>query len=152
MDFANLIRVVQFKQRVIWVSCVFQFFFAGSYFTILYYLPIYFQSVYNVSPIGSGVRSLPLIVMLTITATLQGVALSKFGYATPFMFVGAALGTIASGLFYTLDVDTSVGKWVGYQLICGFATGGAFQTAIAVVQVNARPEDMSSSTAMIFCE
>ncbi|KAF2815514.1 MFS general substrate transporter [Mytilinidion resinicola] len=139
-----------FKQRSVWVSCIFQFFFAGSYFTILYYLPIYFQSVYNVSPIGSGVRNLPLIITLTIAATLQGVALSKAGYATPFMVVGAAIGTISSGLFYTLDVDTSAGKWIGFQILCGFAAGGTFQTAIAVVQVNAKPEDMSSATAIIF--
>lgn len=90
--------------------------------------------------------------MLTIAATFQGIALSKVGYATPFMVVGAALGAISSGLFYTLNVDTSAGKWIGYQIICGFAVGGTFQTAIAVVQVNAKPEDMSSVTAMIFCE
>ncbi|KAF2100708.1 MFS general substrate transporter [Rhizodiscina lignyota] len=139
-----------FKQRTVWVSCIFQFFFAGSYFTILYYLPIYFQSVYNVSPVGSGVRNLPLIIMLTISATLQGVALSKVGYAAPFLVIGAALGAISSGLFYTLGVDTSAGKWIGYQIICGLAVGATFQTSIAVVQVNAKPEDMSSSTAMIF--
>lgn len=90
--------------------------------------------------------------MLTITASVQGVALSKVGYSTPFMAIGAALGTIASGLFYTLDIDTSVGKWVGYQIICGFVVGGTFQTALAVVQVNAKPKDMSSATAIIFCE
>ena len=83
---------------------------------------------------------------------VQGVALTKIGYATPFMIVGAALGTISAGLFYTLDVDTSAGKWIGYQMICGFAVGGAFQTSISVVQVNAKPEDMSSATAMLFCK
>jgi len=144
--------LIQFKHRWVWVSCIFQFFFAGPYFTILYYLPIYFQSVFNVSPVGSGVRNLPLIIMLTITATLQGVALSKIGYATPIMVAGAALGTIRCGLFYTLDVNTPAGKWIGYQIICGFATGAAFQTTISIVQVKAKPEDMSSVTAMIFCE
>lgn len=78
--------------------------------------------------------------------------LSKIGYATPFMVVGAALGAISCGLFYTLNVDTSAGKWIGYQIICGFTVGGTFQTAIAVIQVNAKPEDMSSATAMLFCE
>jgi hypothetical protein len=84
-------------------------------------------------------------------SVVQGAALSKVGYATPFMVVGATLGTISCGLLYTLDVDTSTSKWIGYQIICGFAVGGAFQTAISVVQVNAKPKDMSSSTAMIFC-
>lgn len=90
--------------------------------------------------------------MLTVASIFQGVALSKIGYATPFMVVGAAIGTISAGLFYTFDIDTSVGRWVGYQILCGFAVGGAFQTSIAVVQVNATPEDMSSVTAMVQCE
>jgi hypothetical protein len=111
---------------VVWASAIFQFFFAGSYFIILFYLPIYFQKVFNVSPIGSGVRNLPPIIMLTIAAIVQGVALSKIGYATPVMAVGAALGAIASGLFDTLNMDTSTGKWAGYQIICGFVVGGTF--------------------------
>lgn len=139
-----------FKQRVVWVSSIFQLFFAGAYWTILYYLPIYFQSVYNVSPIGSGVRNLPVIIALTISAIFQGVALSKIGYSTPVMIIGAAISTIASGLFYTLEVTTPVGKWIGYQILCGFAVGGTFQTAISVVQVHAKPEDMSSVTAIVF--
>lgn len=90
--------------------------------------------------------------MLTIVVILQGAALSKVGYATPFMAIGAALGVLSCGLFYTLGIDTSAGKWIGYQILCGFASGATFQTAMVVVQVNAKPEDMSSVTAMIFCE
>lgn len=97
-------------------------------------------------------RNLPLIITLTIAAATQGVVLSKVGYATPLMAVGAAIGTIASGLLYTLDESTPTGKWIGYQILSGFAAGGTFQTALAVVQVNARPEDMASATAMIFCK
>lgn len=55
------------------------FFFGGAYFGVLYYLPIYFQSVYNTSPIGSGVRMLALIIPLTLAAIVQGIALSKIG-------------------------------------------------------------------------
>jgi hypothetical protein len=142
----------QFKHRYIWVSCCFQFFFAGSYFIILYYLPIYFQSVFGVSAIGSGVRNLPLIILLIVGSIGQGVVLAKVPYPTPFMLVGAALGTISCGLFYTMGVDTSAGKWIGYQILSGFAVGGAFQITIMFVQINSKHEDMSAATAMIFCE
>lgn len=36
--------------------------FAGSFFVLLYYLPIYFQSVDGVSASESGVRNLPLVL------------------------------------------------------------------------------------------
>lgn len=35
---------------------------AGSFFILLYYLPIYFQSVDNVSASESGIRNIPLVL------------------------------------------------------------------------------------------
>ena len=148
---ANLTNMVQFKKREVWVSCIFQFFFAGTYFVVLFYLPIYFQSVFDVSPIGSGVRNLPFIILLTIAVILQGAVLTKVGYFTPIMTIGAGLTAIGCGLFYMLEVNTSVGKWVGYQIFTGFVIGMTFQITLTVVQSTSTPEDMSSSTAMIFC-
>ena len=86
------------------------FFFGGAYFTILYYLPIYFQSIQHSSPIGSGVKMLALIVPLTLAAVVQGFALTKIGIVPVFWIVGGALGTIGCGLFYTMDAETSTGK------------------------------------------
>ncbi|KAK9417339.1 putative efflux pump antibiotic resistance protein [Seiridium unicorne] len=141
--------VVPRIKREVWVSCIFQFFFAGTYFVVLFYLPIYFQSVFDLSPIGSGVRNLPFIILLTIAVTLQGPVLTKIGYFTPLMAIGAGLTAIGCGLFYILQVDTSVGKWVGYQIFTGLVIGMTFQTTLTIVQSTSTPEDMSS-TAMIF--
>ncbi len=44
------------------VPSLFQtFFFAGSNYVAIYYLPIYFQSIDGVNPTESGVRNLPFI-------------------------------------------------------------------------------------------
>jgi hypothetical protein len=128
------------------------FFFGGAYFTILYYLPIYFQSVHNSSPIGSGVRMLALIIPLTIAAIVQGAALVKIGIVPAFWIVGGALATVGCGLFYTMDSQTSTGKWIGYQIIIGFTVGWTFQVALSNGQMYARPEDMSQVTAIINCK
>ncbi|KAL4864891.1 hypothetical protein BDV12DRAFT_188618 [Aspergillus spectabilis] len=124
-----------FMKRYVSVGSIFMFFFGGAYFTILYYLPIYFQSIHDTSPIGSGVDMLALIIPLTIAAIVQGFALSKIGIVPLFWIIGGALGAIGCGLFYTMDAHTSTGKWVGYQII-----------------VHASPEDMSQVTAIVqFC-
>jgi MFS family permease len=128
------------------------FFFGGAYFTILYYLPIYFQSVHDSSPIGSGVRMLALIIPLTIAAIVQGVALTKIGIVPLFWIIGGALGTIGCGLLYSMDEDTSTGKWIGYQIIVGFTSGWTFQVALSNAQVHANPEDMSQVSAIINCK
>jgi hypothetical protein len=45
-----------------------------------------------------------------------------------------------------------MGKWIGYQLFYGFAIGLGFQMAITIAQANAKMEDMSSVTAIVFCK
>ncbi|PVH95582.1 MFS general substrate transporter [Periconia macrospinosa] len=138
-----------FRKRYVFVGSSFMFFFGGAYFTLLYYLPIYFQSVYNSSPVGSGVKMLALIIPLTIAAIVQGVALIKIGVVPVFWVVGGTLATVGCGLLYTLDPHTSTGKWIGYQIIIGFTCGWTFQVALSNGQIHARPEDMSQVTAII---
>jgi hypothetical protein len=115
------------RQKTVLVNGVWGFFFAGSYFVTLYYLPIYFQSIDNVSLLGSGV---PLIIMFSITTYATGIAISKTGIAAPHLTAGSIVETIAAGLLFTLDVGTSIGNWVGYQILAGFGYGLALQIII----------------------
>jgi hypothetical protein len=140
------------RKRTVWVSSAWGFFFAGAYFVTLYYLPIYFQSIDNVSPIGSGVRNIPLIVMFSIATYGSGRAITKTGIATPYMAAASVIVTIASGLLYTLDIGTSTGKWVGYQIMAGFGYGLALQVPVVVAQAFAAPSDIAPTTAIIICK
>jgi hypothetical protein len=118
-------------KRYVSVGSAFMFFFGGAYFTILYYLPIYFQSIHNSNAINSGVRMLAFILPLTFAAIFQGFALMKLGVVPAFWVLGGSLATVGCGLMYTMDGDTSVGKWIGYQVIVGFAVGWTFEVAIS---------------------
>jgi MFS transporter, DHA2 family, glioxin efflux transporter len=80
---------------------------------------------------------------------VQGHAVSKIGIIPLFWIFGGSLAAVACGLFYTMDSGTSTGKWIGYQIIAGFAAGWTFQVALSNGQVHARPEDMSQVTATI---
>src|SRR4029450_12088345 len=64
------------RQRTMLVSSVFAFLIAGAYFILVYYLPIYFQSIHNVSPTESGVRNLPLILGVTVSTIVSGAFIS----------------------------------------------------------------------------
>jgi hypothetical protein len=139
-------------QRTVWVNSVWGFFFAGSYFVTLYFLPIYFQSIDNRSPIGSGVRQIPLIVLFSVSTLASGRAITKTGVAAPYLVAGSVIATISAGLLFTLDIGTSTGKWVGYQILAGFGYGIAFQVSITIVQAHAAPSDMASVTSIILCE
>ena len=137
------------KERVYLVSSVFAFFFSGAYFLIIYYLPIYFQVIDNVSPEISGVRNLPLILAVTVCMLAAGAYISVTGIAAPIIVVGTALGTVCTGLLYTLDIGTGEGKWIGYQIIGGVGWGIASQIPIITVQATAPAADLAEVTAIL---
>lgn len=80
------------KDRTLHISLTYAFFWAGAYFLLIYYLPIYFQSVHGASPIQSGIRNLPLVIGATIATIVSGAAISAWGYYTPILVVAAAVG------------------------------------------------------------
>ena len=135
--------------RVYLVSSAYAFFFSGAYFLIIYYLPIYFQSIDNVSPEMSGVRNLPLILAVTISMLASGAYISTTGIAAPIAVVGTAMGVVCTGLLYTLDIGTSEGKWIGYQIIGGVGWGIASQIPIITVQATAPAVDLAEVTAIL---
>jgi MFS family permease len=140
------------RDRNVWVSSAAAFFLAGSYFVVIYYLPIYFQSVDDASPTDSGVRNLAIILAVTIATIASGGLISATGVAAPIMVVGGLIATVAAGLIYTLDIGSSSGQWIGYQVLGGIGWGLAFQVPMIIGQGTAKPSDLSSVTAIILCE
>ncbi|KAH6894708.1 major facilitator superfamily domain-containing protein [Thelonectria olida] len=137
------------KERAIAVSSLFIFFFGGSYYLTIYYLPLYFQSVDNSSAIMSGVKNLPLIIAVTIAMIASGIFISATGHAALVQVCSSAVACIAAGLLYTLEVNSNAGKWIGYQILGGVGWGAALQVSIIIAQGSAAPEDISSTTAII---
>jgi MFS transporter, DHA2 family, glioxin efflux transporter len=135
--------------RVYLVSSVFSFFFSGAYFLIIYYLPIYFQSIGNVSPEMSGVRNLPLILTVTISMLASGAYISITGIVSPIIVIGAGIGTVCTGLLYTLNIGSGEREWIGYQIVGGVGWGIASQIPIITVQATATAADLAEVTAIL---
>ncbi|KAJ5589104.1 hypothetical protein N7537_011782 [Penicillium hordei] len=134
---------------LILVNSIYAFLFAGSYFIIVYYLPYYFQSIQNVNPTMSGVRNLPLIVSMSLAIIVSGGSITKTGHTAPLMVVGGVLATIGSGLLYSMDIGTSTGKWIGYQIVGGIGWGLAYQVPINAVHGTVVPSDIATVTGVI---
>lgn len=138
--------------RTVLVNALYTLFFAGGYFAVVYYLPIYFQSIQDVSPTVSGVRNLALIMAVLISLIGSGLFITKTGITSPIMVVGGVLATISAGLLYTLDIDTGTGKWVGFQLLAGFGWGLSFMTPVTSTQALVHPSDIAPATAIVLCK
>ncbi|KAM3538623.1 hypothetical protein ARSEF1564_008453 [Beauveria bassiana] len=136
-------------ERTNWVMSAFAFIFAGGFFAAIYYIPIYFQSVHDTTPTVSGVRNLPFIISFTVSTILSGTYVSATGRYQPMLIGGSAVATVGAGLLYMLDIESSTGAWIGYQIIAGLGWGTAFQIPMIAVQGSAPPEDLASATGML---
>jgi MFS family permease len=93
------------KRRSVWAASAFQFFFAGCYFLLLYYLPIYFQSIKDVDAIQSGVDNLPLVIAGCLAIITGGIVVTKTQHAMPFMVSARPLSPCRV-VFSTLSAST----------------------------------------------
>lgn len=140
-----------YKQRSLSATAPYQFFFLGSYIVLLYYLPIYFQSIQGASPIKSGVNNLPLVLSASLFALVGGVIVMKTGRAQQVMFVGSMITTVSLGLIYTLDIGTPTAKWVGFQFFTGSVMASAIMHGLTVAQASVGPEDIPPVSANLLC-
>ncbi|KAK4948600.1 hypothetical protein LTR10_012604 [Elasticomyces elasticus] len=136
-----------YKSRSLSATAPYQFFFMGSYLVLLYYLPIYFQSILGASAIKSGVNNLPLVLAAAVFALVGGAVVMKTGRAQQVMLVGSMLSTVAMGLIYTLDIGTPTAKWVGYQFFVGATLAFAIMHGLTIAQANVGPDDLAAVTA-----
>jgi hypothetical protein len=138
-------------KRIILVASVYTILLAGAFFTLVYYLPIYFQSVSGTSPLDSGLRNLGIIVSVSVATVCSGVMISVFGHYVLWILAGSILATVGSGLLFTLNVKTPSSHWIGYQVLAGFGIGCGFQVPIIVAQASVDADDIPSTSAILLC-
>jgi len=91
------------------------------------------------------------VLTAVVFALVGGIVVMKTGRPQQVMFVGSMLTTVAMGLIYTLDIDTSTGKWVGYQIFVGCSMAFAIMHGVTIAQANVGPEDLAVVTANLLC-
>jgi len=117
--------------------------------TQTYHLPFYFQAVKGVDPQTSGVNILPHGVTVTVMSLITGSTVTWLGYYIPFMWIGSAVFTTGAGLLYTIDQDTPLARWFGFEVLAGAGFGMAIQISIVAVQVVLSTADIPLGTVLI---
>ncbi|KAL4795544.1 major facilitator superfamily domain-containing protein [Aspergillus venezuelensis] len=137
------------KNRTLASCAIFTFFLSGTFYLLLYYLPIYFQSIKGASAANSGVRTLPLVLGNGLFAVVSGALLGLLGYYLVLLSTGAIFTTIAAGCLYTLDKASSSGAWIGYQALAGIGVGLCIQVPIMAGQAVVEVQDLAIISAVM---
>lgn len=155
------------KQRTILVSCLFSAFLSMALYTYvfpvlstfshqhltspshIFYLPFYFQASKGTTAEGSGIRTIAYLCSITLSSIVIGGLITVIGWYAPFMWAGSALFTIGAGMLYTLKIDSTASKWIGYQVLAGLGAGASVQIPFVAVQVVASAKDMPTANALV---
>ncbi|TFK98761.1 MFS transporter [Pterulicium gracile] len=135
-------------QRTVLVSALYTAFFSMAMYIHAFYLPFYFQAIKGTSAVGSGIHTIPYLASITVSSIIVGVLITFTGIYAPFLWVGAVIFTVGCGVITLLNVDSSTGEWLGYQLIAGLGGGSSVQIPFLAVQVVLPPKDVPVGTAI----
>ncbi|ETS85156.1 hypothetical protein PFICI_03181 [Pestalotiopsis fici W106-1] len=116
---------------------------------IEYYMPLYFQSVLQASPIRSGVLLLPLIIVQAVGELVAGYTIHLTGRYREFMWIGSLFLPLGSGLYILFGPDTSVAMLVGLLIIGALGPGLLFQAPMAAIQNSVSQADTAAATAAL---
>ncbi|KAM0344323.1 hypothetical protein ACHAPU_007681 [Fusarium lateritium] len=142
------VRII--TQRTILTSAWYQLFGGGGMMLVVYYLPLWFQATKGVSPLDSGIYTIPLVLSLVVASIISGGITQRIGYYVPAMIVGPCVMAIGQGLLTTFKPDTGSSHWIAYQFLVGFGIGLGMQTAGLAVQATLPKEDVPIGISITF--
>ncbi|GLB39226.1 putative MFS general substrate transporter [Lyophyllum shimeji] len=143
---------VQWRWRNVPLAIVVRCLLFFHLFATTFYLPLYLQ-VLGVSPINAGALVIPFLSTAAITSTITNYIVSRTAQVRlPFLGSLAVLPvgmTFPPGLMSTLDETSTIGRVVGFSLVCGFGFGCGTQISMVIAQVGIPTNELSTVTALV---
>ncbi|KAI7869912.1 major facilitator superfamily domain-containing protein [Spinellus fusiger] len=132
-----------FKIRTVICVLISNWFFGIAFFSLIFYMPLYFQIVRNDSATWSGIRLIPMQMVVGVGATLTGIFISKTGYYKPLLIIGMGMLTLGIGLLSLLDRYTPFANIYGYTVICGLSLSLLFSSNLIALQAAVEKRDIA---------
>ncbi|KAF2663020.1 MFS general substrate transporter [Lophiostoma macrostomum CBS 122681] len=143
-----LIRTSIFKQTTAAVTYAETVIHGIILWSVLYYLPLYYEAVKGFSPILSGVALFPQTFTVAPAAMAVGAAIAITGKYQWAIWSGWFLTTFGMGLLILLKTNTSTVAWIFLNLVGGIGTGMLFPAMAITVQAAATSADQAYASNM----
>ncbi|KAI8081919.1 major facilitator superfamily domain-containing protein [Gilbertella persicaria] len=137
-----------FKNRSVVSVLITNWFFGMTFFSAVYYLPVYFQVVRNDSAMWSGIRLIPMQMVLCVLSTFSGLFISKTGIYRPLIVSGMTFLTLWIGLTSLYRQDTPWSQVYGITIVGSLGLGSLFSSTIIALQASVPPQDIAVVTGL----
>ncbi|KAE9390123.1 MFS general substrate transporter [Gymnopus androsaceus JB14] len=118
------------------------------FFSMLFYLPQFFQLVLGYSPTRSGIFIIPFVVAPIFSAIVAGIWVSHTGKYRLIVYCGFALFAIGCGCISTFTAQTNRAVMVVLMLLAGLGGGATMQTTTVAAQASVSRRDMAVVSAV----
>lgn len=125
-----------FRNIPVAVMLVQNFLFGAVYYAYLYYLPLYYQNVRDMSPLLSAVLTIPIVFCQSFFSILTGLYISHYKRYGEVIWAGFILWTIGSSLLTLFDRTLHIAAVVVISGIVGTAVGFIFQPTLVAMQAH----------------
>ena len=112
------------------------FLVGASYYSYLYYLPLYYQNVHDYTVLTSALLLLPLVFSQAVFSTLAGLYISRMNRYIEILYAGFATWIIGGGMLLLAARTTSKAYLSGCLILLGFGTGCTFQPTLVALQAH----------------
>jgi MFS family permease len=138
----NLLRM-----RPVAVSSVALFLTTAALFSITVFVPLYLQTTTHATPTQAGLLLVPMMVGITVSTNLAGVAMSKTGRYKRYPILGLGLMTVALVVLAVLVPHPSRTAVAIGLVLFGLGFGMVGQVLIAAVQNSVPRQDLGVAMA-----
>ncbi len=141
-----------FADRTISMVFVMGFGLMFAVVAVATFMPLFLQVASGVSATESGLMLVPQTLGITVTATVTGRLVSRFGRYKWSLLAGPVVAVAGLLLLSTIDADTSLVVLAPYLLLMGVGMGLIFPNLTLAVQNAAEVADLgvATSTANFF--
>ena len=143
-----LIRMDVFKNRTNAASFFETTIHGMILWCILYYLPLYYETVKGETPILAGISLFPETFTVAPAAMVTGILITKTGRYRWAIWSGWTLTTFGCGLLCYLKVDTSTVAWVFLNLVSGLGMGMLFPAMAFSIQAATPSKDLAFAVGL----
>jgi EmrB/QacA subfamily drug resistance transporter len=136
-----------FRNRNFSVAIAMGFLLGLTLFGALTFLPLYQQTVQHLSPTGSGLMLIPMMLGSTVTALIAGQVTTRTGRYKTLPIAGAGVMTVGMFLLTRLGTSTSHLTTGLFFAVIGLGMGFLMQITTLVAQNSVAPGEMGVASS-----
>jgi len=142
-----IVSLALLRLRPVAVSSAALFLTTAALFSITVFVPLYLQTTTHASPTQAGLLLVPMMLGITVSTNLAGIAMSKTGRYKRYPIIGLALMTAALVLLAALVPHPSRTTTAVGLVVFGLGFGMVGQVLIAAVQNSVPRAELGTAMA-----